>query len=121
MSPLAAGVDLIAVARIEGVIARHGEGFLARVFTPAERAACCDRAESLAARWAAKEAVAKALGTGIGDVCWQDIEVLQDENRRPHLHLSGRAAVLAEEQGLRQWAVSLAHDGGLALAFVVCI
>lgn len=121
MSPLAAGADLVEVARIEGVIARHGDRFLGRVFTPAERAACAGRPASLAARWAAKEAVAKALGTGIGDVCWQDIEILQDEKRRPYLHLTGRAASLAEEQGLRQWAVSLAHDGGLALAFVVCI
>jgi holo-[acyl-carrier protein] synthase len=119
MSSLAAGADLIEVSRIEGVIVRHGERFLARVFTPAERAACCDRVESLAARWAAKEAVAKALGTGIGDVCWQDIEILQDDKRRPHLRLSGRAASLAAELGLHQWALSLAHDGGLALAFVV--
>lgn len=121
MPALAVGADLIEVARIAEVIARHGERFLARVFTADERAVCGGRAESLAARWAAKEAVAKALGTGIGDVCWHDIEVLQDEKRRPTLRLTGRAASLADESGLHTWAISLAHDGGMALAFVVAL
>lgn len=117
--PLVAGADLIEVERIAGVIDRHGERFLHRVFTHNELAACEGRSDSLAARWAAKEAVAKALGTGIGHVTWCDIEVVHDDLHCPCLRLHGAAAVLAEARGLTQWAISLAHDGGFALAFVV--
>jgi len=123
---LSVGTDLVEVARVARVIDRHGARFLRRVFTPAELAACgagepgaALRVESLAARWAAKEAAAKALGTGIGHVTWLEIEVLQDGAGCPSLQLHGRAAALAAEKGLARWALSLAHDGGLALAFVV--
>ena len=107
------------VRRIAVLLERHGERFIGRVFTPGEVADCGGRAESLAARWAAKEAVAKALGTGIGAVGWQEIEVLRGESGCPSVQLHGRAASLAAERGLARWALSLAHDGGLALAFVV--
>jgi holo-[acyl-carrier protein] synthase len=116
---LAVGVDLVEVRRIAALVERHGERFTGRVFTPGERADCGGRAESLAARWAAKEAVAKALGTGIGAVGWQEIEVLRGESGCPAVLLHGRAAALAADRGLARWALSLAHDGGLALAFVV--
>lgn len=116
---LAAGVDLVAVQRIATLIARYGERFTGRVFTVAELADCAGRAESLAARWAAKEAVAKALGTGIGAVAFQEIEVARGAAGQPELRLHGGAASLAAQQGLTRWALSLAHDGGLALAFVV--
>ena len=116
---LAVGTDLVEIRRIAELVARHGERFTGRVFTPGEVADCGGRAESLAARWAAKEAVAKALGTGIGAVGWQEIEVLRGESGCPGVQLDGRAAALAAERGLTQWALSLAHDGGLALAFVV--
>lgn len=123
---LSVGTDLVEVARVARVIDRHGARFLRRVFTPAELAACgagepgaALRVESLAARWAAKEAAAKALGTGIGHVTWLEIEVLRDGAGCPSLQLHGRAAALAAEKGLARWALSLAHDGGLALAFVV--
>ncbi|OQA44552.1 MAG: Holo-(acyl-carrier-protein) synthase [Chloroflexi bacterium ADurb.Bin325] len=125
---LAVGTDLVEVARIARAIDRHGARFLRRVFTPAELAACGGaepgaalRVESLAARWAAKEAVAKALGTGIGHVAWLEIEVLQNGDGCPGLQLHGRAAALAAEKGLTRWALSLAHDGGLALAFVAAL
>jgi holo-[acyl-carrier protein] synthase len=116
---LAVGVDLVEVCRIAALIARHGERFTGRVFTPGEVADCGGRAESLAARWAAKEAVAKALGTGIGAMSWHEIEVLRGESGCPSVQLHGRAAALAADRGLARWALSLAHDGGLALAFVV--
>jgi holo-[acyl-carrier protein] synthase len=119
--PLATGADLIDIQRIAGTLERHGERFLQRVFTPAELAASGGRPDSLAARWAAKEAVAKALGTGIGPVAFREIEVLNDECRCPSLRLTGEAAALAARRGLAQWSVSLAHDGGFALAFVVAI
>jgi holo-[acyl-carrier protein] synthase len=110
---------MIEAARIERAIARHGERFYARFFTPAERAYCGDVPTRLAARIAAKEAVAKALGTGIGDVRWVDIEVLGDERRRPYLVLHGQAAALAAELGLHHWEISLSHTHELAIAFVV--
>jgi holo-[acyl-carrier protein] synthase len=119
--PLTNGTDLVSVARIAGLIDRHGEHFLARIYTPAERDLCGPRVESLAARWAAKEAVAKALGTGIGAVAFREIEVLHDDCRCPRLLLHGAAAELAAARGLTQWSISLAHDGGMALAFVVAI
>ena len=118
---LAVGADLVEVRRIALLVARYGERFTARVFTPGELAACGGRAESLAARWAAKEAVAKALGTGIGAVAWQEIEVVSGEGGCPGLRLHGRARLTADERGLTRWALSLAHDGGMALAFVVAI
>ncbi len=120
MNPLAVGVDLVEVRRIADLVERDGERFTTRVFTPAELADCDGRADSLAARWAAKEAAAKALGTGIGPVAFREIEVADDGSGRPILRLHGRAAALAGERGLTQWAISLAHDGGFALAFVVC-
>lgn len=119
--PLATGADLISIARVAGVAGRHGERFLERVYSPEELAVCGGRAESLAARWAAKEAVAKALGTGIGAVAFREIEVLHDDCHCPCLRLTGAAAALAADRGLTQWSISLAHDGGFALAFVVAM
>jgi len=119
--PIAVGTDLVEVRRITRLVERYGERFTRRVFTPGELADCAGRPESLAARWAAKEAVAKALGTGIGRVGFQDIEVIQDRAGKPDLWLSGEARTLAERLGLTCWAVSLTHDGGLALAFVIAI
>ena len=116
---LAVGVDLVEIRRIAALVEQHGERFTGRVFTPGEVADCGGRAESLAARWAAKEAVAKALGTGIGAVGWQEIEVMRGESGCPAVILHGRAATLAVDRGLTRWALSLTHDGGLALAFVV--
>jgi len=116
---LAAGADLVEIRRITELIERYGDRFTGHVFTQVEIADCGGRAESLAARWGAKEAVAKALGTGIGPVAWQEIEVVRDEAGCPRLRLHGAAEVLAAERGLVHWAVSLAHDGGMALAFVV--
>jgi holo-[acyl-carrier protein] synthase len=116
---LACGVDIIRIDRIERSLERFGSRFLNRVFTPAEQAYCGGRAASLAARWAAKEAVSKALGCGIGEVAWKEIEVLANERRAPTLYLHGAAALLAEELQLRHWAISLTHEDGRAMAFVV--
>jgi len=116
---LKTGVDLIEVIRVREVIARHGDQFLRRVFTEAELRTCGGRAESLAARFAAKEAAAKALGRGIGDVGWQDIEVTGDENKAPHLVLHGEGKRLAGELGLHSWSLSMSHTHEHAIAFVV--
>jgi holo-[acyl-carrier protein] synthase len=118
---LATGVDLIEIARIDEVVTRHGKHYLERVFTPAELEYCGKRAESLAGRFAAKEAVAKALGTGIGDVSWKDIETLGDEQNAPVLKLYGMAEIKAKELGLTTWSVSISHSQSHSVAFVVAI
>lgn len=121
---LSAGVDIIELDRIRRALQRYGERFLARIFTPEEIARYGDRLPELAARFAAKEAVSKALGVGINHMSahgirWRDVEVLPDPLGKPVLHLSGRAQELAEEQGLREWAISLSHGRDYAVAFVV--
>ena len=118
---LTTGVDLIEIARIEEVIARHGKHYLERIFTPAELEYCGKRAESLAGRFAAKEAVAKALGTGIGDVTWKEIEILGDEQHAPALTLHGMAENRARELGLTNWSVSISHSQSHSVAFVVAV
>ena len=118
---LATGVDLIEIARIDEVVARHGKHYLERIYTPAELEQCGRRAESLAGRFAAKEAVAKALGSGIGDVSWKEIEVLGNENNAPVLTLHGAALQRANKQGLSTWSVSISHSQSHSVAFVVSI
>jgi holo-[acyl-carrier protein] synthase len=118
---LASGVDLIEIARVQAAIARHGARFLNRIFTPAEIQACGGRVESLAARFAAKESAAKALGHGIGEVGWREIEVVGDENHAPSLRLHGAAERMAQEKGLTTWSLSLSHEKQYAIAFVVAV
>lgn len=121
MTSLRTGIDLIEIERVEGAIQRHGERFLQRVFTPTELAQAGGSPASLAARFAAKEATAKALGTGIGAVGWLEIEVLRECDQPPTLHLSGAAARRAAELDLTEWAVSLSHTRELAIASVVAM
>jgi holo-[acyl-carrier protein] synthase len=111
----------VEVSRIRDAVQRHGERFLARIFTETERRDSNGRFTSLAARFAAKEAVAKALGCGIGAVGWLEIEIQSDRNRTPHLHLHGEAQRLARELGLSNWSVSLSHTESHAIAFVVAV
>src|SRR3970040_134936 len=96
---LATGIDLIEIDRIREAIERHGDKFVARIFTQFEQRECNGKVSSLAARFAAKEAVAKALGCGIGDVNWLDIEIVRDGRGRPELVLHGPALALARELG----------------------
>ena len=116
---LAVGVDMSEVARIEKGIARHGDRFYNRFFTPQEQAYCAGRLTSLAGRFAIKEAVAKALGTGIGDISWTDVEVVCDERGRPELMLHNNAKELATTLGLDQWSISLSHTETHAIGFAV--
>lgn len=118
---IATGVDLIEISRIEEVIARHGKHYLERIFTPAEQEQCGKRTESLAGRFAAKEAAAKALGCGIGDVGWKEIEILGDEQHAPVLTLHGAARQKADDLGLTHWSVSISHSQSHSVAFVVMI
>jgi holo-[acyl-carrier protein] synthase len=118
------GTDMIEIARIERSVARFGDAFLRRVYTEAEIAFCRRKkkhaAESLAARFAAKEAAAKALGTGISrGVTWQEFEVRRQPGHRPEMHLSGRAAELAAALGIQRLALSLSHSREYATAIVI--
>jgi holo-[acyl-carrier protein] synthase len=116
---LRTGVDIVEVERVRRAVDRYGEIFTARCFTPGEVDRCGGRVSALAARFAAKEAAAKALGTGIGDVGWREIEVVHDERGRPDLVLHGAAAALAESLQLVEWSISLSHTREHAIAFVV--
>jgi len=118
---LRVGVDLIEVDRVRRSVDRFGYRFLNRVFTEREQSYCDGRAPSLAARFAIKEAVAKALGTGIGEVCWKEIEVANDLSGRPSLFLHGAAQALSDDLGLEIWEISLAHSGTHAVGMVVAM
>lgn len=112
---------MIEVARLERAAARHGQRFYDRFFTAGEQQYCAGRVTSLAGRFAVKEAVAKALGTGIGDVAWTDIEVVCDGRGKPGLVLHNRARALAAEKGWQQWDISLSHTESHAIGFVVAM
>jgi holo-[acyl-carrier protein] synthase len=121
---LGLGTDLIEIARIKDSIERHGDRFLHKVFTEAEIRYCqtkkMNAAESFAARFAAKEAGAKALGTGISrGVSWKELEVRRYPGERPTLHLTGRAADRAAHLGVRTLSLSLTHSRDVAMAVVV--
>src|ERR1700728_551431 len=117
------GTDLIETRRVQESIDRFGERFLERIFTAGEQAYCLRKrnaAESFAARFAAKEAGAKALGTGISQgVGWLEIEVVRQPGGRPSLQFHGRAAQFAARLGAAHVALSLTHTSELAMASVV--
>ncbi len=110
------GIDIVEMARIESVYENHSERFLTRVLTPAEREQCND-ARYLAKRWAAKEAIAKALGTGIGaKVSFQDIEVLRQHNAPPKVQLTGGAAQCLTQKGAQNVWLSLSDERAYTVA-----
>lgn len=119
------GVDVVDVVRIEDAIARHGVRFLERIYTEEERAYCDGRGApgpSYAVRFAAKEAVAKAFGTGIGgEAGLREIEVVREESGRPQIRLSGNAKEFAARNGISQVMVSLSHTRHSAVAQVVAV
>ena len=119
---LRTGIDLIEVERISLSVARYGERFVRRVYTEREISYCAGRVTSLAARFAAKEAVSKLLGVGIqhrDGVDWREIEVVSAENGDPTLKLYGKAERRAQELGLREIALSFSHTHEHAIALVV--
>jgi holo-[acyl-carrier protein] synthase len=117
------GIDLTEIGRIQQSMDRYGQRFLDRVYTAAEQAYCLRKrksAESFAARFAAKEAGAKALGTGISyGVNWLEIEVVREASGRPTLRFHGRAAEFAARLGATRAALSLTHTNDLAMASVL--
>ena len=113
------GIDITEVPRIRAALDRWGTRFLDRIYTPAERERYGKRVTSLAARFAAKEAVMKALGTGVRGVGWKDIEVLPDARGKPVLRLYGRGQARARALGIQVWEISLTHSKENAIASVV--
>lgn len=113
------GVDVIEIARIQRALDDFGERFLRKVYTERERDRYGARVSELAARFAAKEATSKALGTGIRGIRWREMEVLSNRRGKPVLVLHGSAAARAEMLGLMAFDVSLSHSRTDALAFVV--
>ena len=116
---LVTGVDIIEIPRIKRVAERYGNRFYRRIYTDGETAYCRGRAPQLASRFAAKEAVMKALGTGIRGVRWRDIEVVRQRGRAPTIQLHGTALARAKRLGIEHLAVSLSHSEEYAVAFVV--
>ena len=112
------GVDMIEISRIQEVADKYGQRFYKRIYTPGEIAYCRGRAPQLASRFAAKEAVMKALGTGIHGIRWRDIEVVREPRRAPMIRLHGSALLRARQLGIDHIAVSLTHSRENALAFV---
>ena len=115
------GIDAVDLPRFRRVLERRPT-IVERVFTPAELAyaeTSADPAPHLAARFAAKEAVLKALGVGIGAVGWREMEVVRADGGAPSLSLTGRAAELGDERGVTRWHLSLSHTGQVAVASVV--
>lgn len=120
---VAIGVDSVSIARIAALWQRGGARFASRVLTPREFAYCAARArpaESVAARFCAKEAVMKCLGTGwTGGVAFRQIEIVRDDAGAVRVALGGVAAEVAAQRGIRRWHASLTHTGDAATAFVV--
>ncbi len=121
MPVLRTGVDLIEIERFTAAYERYQLRFLQHIFTPAEIAENGQNMASLAARFAAKEAVAKAFCTGIGHITWHEIEICRGPSGEPILNLYGAAKKLAAEQQLRHWSLSLSHTQTQAIAFVVAM
>jgi len=118
------GIDIIDVPRIKAMLEKHGDHFIDRCFTETEQAAAAvssehTRAERFAARYAAKEAVLKALGTGLsGGIEWVEIGVVRDEGS-PRIELTGKAAEVAKNAGIGDWRLSLSHTSSIAIASVI--
>jgi len=115
---LETGIDIIEIDRIERVMARHGRRFLDRVFTAVEVEQSRGKAESLAARFAAKEAAFKALGRRMG---WREVEIRRETTGKPRLLLYGRARAMADRLGAERWSVSLSHSRRYAVAVVLVV
>ena len=116
---LRTGVDLVEVDRLTKISPGIRSRFVARVFTNREVVDSRDLDASLLGKFAAKEAVSKALGTGIGLISWQEIEIVKGEQGEPKVELNGRALELAKNLNLTQWSISISHSQTQAVAFVV--
>ena len=113
------GIDIIEIARIERAIAKWGQSFLHRIYTELELKLFCKKPSSLAARFAGKEAVIKALGTRARGIGWKEIEILSDSSGKPLVHLYGKAQNQAKDLGPDSVTISLSHSKEYAIALVI--
>ena len=118
---LRTGVDIVEVYRLDRAILRHGDRLFDRFFTVQELIDASGHTPALAARFAAKESIAKALGTGIGNIGWKDIEIINGPLGEPHVLLHGSAQEQADRLGLDSWSVSLSHTHEHAVAIAIAI
>ena len=116
---LRVGVDIVELARIDAAVRRWGDRFLGRVYTAQELAFSRGRIPQLAGRFAAKEAVMKALGTGNRGVGWREVEVVRQPGRAPEVQLHGRAVAVTRRQGIAALALSISHSRDYAVATVI--
>ncbi len=113
------GVDIIEIARIRRIIERWGKRFLHRIYTESELKICREKPERLASRFAGKEAVMKALGTGVRGISWREIEIIAEPSGKPVVNLYGKAQVKAESLGLENLDISLSDSKEHSIAFVI--
>ncbi len=123
---LTTGADILYIPRVTEAIERFGGRYLQRIYTPGEIAYCHGRVPELAVRFAAKEAISKALGVGMrilaaDGIYWHDAEIVNDRLGKPIVNLHGNALLRAQALGLTQWSVSLTHEREYAVAFVVAL
>lgn len=118
---LRSGIDIIEISRLDEVNPAIRQRFIARVYTAQEIAQARNRTDVLTGLFSAKEAVSKALGTGIGAVHWQDIEILHLPSGQPVVKLHGQAKIVAEQLGLHTWSVSISHDRDTVVALAVAL
>ena len=126
MNIIGHGIDLVEIDRIERMREEHGQAFLDRCFTSGEQAyaesAPRVRAERYAARFAAKESILKAFGTGLREgIAWIDMDVTRNDLGAPSIRLTGEAATLAARMGITEWRISLTHTADLAMASVIAV
>ena len=118
---LRSGIDIIEISRLEKINPKIRQRFIERVYTSQEIAQARDQSDTLTGLFSAKEAVSKALGTGIGKVHWQDIEILHLPSGQPVVHLHGQAKIVADQLGLVSWTVSISHDRDRVVALAVAL
>lgn len=118
---LRSGIDIIEISRLDQVNPAIRQRFIARVYTAEEIAQARGRTDALTGLFAAKEAVSKALGTGIGAVHWQDIEILHLPSGQPVVKLHGQAKIVAEQLRMHTWSVSISHDRDKVVAMAVAL
>lgn len=118
---LRSGIDILEICRLDEINPAIRERFITRVYTPEEIAQAKNHTDTLTGLFSAKEAVSKALGTGIGAVHWQDIEILHLPSGQPVVRLHGQAKIVADQLGLTTWSVSISHDRDRVVAMAVAI
>ena len=125
MEIIAHGIDLVDCPRIEEMVARHGERFVQRIFTPAEQTYAesnKNKIEKLAGRFAAKEAILKLMGTGWrGKIAWTDIEIINNSSGQPEVTLGGEVEKIADKLGIKHISVSITHTANFAIASAVAL